>query len=73
MLGADINAKKVGRRRKALQDEARAQGVTVGQDTIRVLNASELAAWAGEHPSLAVSPLLGGITHVPVNFTTWSG
>ena len=73
VLGADINAKQVDRRRKALQDEAKAQGVAVGQDTIRVLNASDLAAWAGEHPSLAVSPLLGGITHVPVNFTAWSG
>ena len=73
VVGADINAKQVDRRRKALQDEAKAQGVTVGQDTIRVLNASDLAAWAGEHPSLAVSPLLGGITHVAVNFTAWSG
>jgi hypothetical protein len=73
VFGADINAGQVARRRTALEDVARAQGVVVGQDTIGVLNASHLAAWAGEHPSLAVSPLLGGISHVPVNFTTWSG
>lgn len=72
VVGADINAQQVARRRKALEDEAAAQGVTVGQDTILVLNASHLAAWASGYPSLAVSPLLGGISHAVVNFAAWS-
>lgn len=72
VVGADINAKQVAGRRKALEDEAKAQGITVELDTIMVLNASHLAAWASGYPPLAVSPLLGGITHAVVNFAAWS-
>jgi hypothetical protein len=73
VLGADLNARKVAGRRKALQDEAGAHGIAVSCGTFAVFNASDLAAWAAEHPSLAVSPLLGGITHAAVNFAGWSG
>ncbi len=72
VVGADINAKQVAGRRRALEEEAKAQGVRVKRDTIKVFNASDLANWAAEHPSLAVSPLLGGIAHVALNFAAWS-
>jgi hypothetical protein len=72
VVGADINARQVVGRRQALEEEAKAQGVRVKRDTIKVLNASDLANWAAEHPSLAVSPLLGGIAHVALNVAAWS-
>lgn len=72
VVGADINAKKVAGRRRTLEDEAAAQGIVVERDTIKVFNASDLAAWAAGYLSLAVWPLLGGITHAVVNFAAWA-
>lgn len=72
VIGADINAQMVASRHRALEDEVAAQGIAVEQDTIKVFNASTLAEWAAGYPSLAVSPLLDGVTHAAVNFEDWA-
>jgi len=72
VLGKDLTAAKVRRRRKALEVEAEALGIEVRTGMFEVLNASDLAAWAGEHPALAVSPLLRGIGNVAQPFWAWS-
>lgn len=72
LVGADINADAKRRRRVALETAAADLGINVEPGTIEVLNASDLAEWASEHPSLAVSPLLGGVGHVALNFASWS-
>jgi hypothetical protein len=71
VLGKDLTAPMVRRRRKALEEEAEALGIEVRAGTFEVLNASGLAAWAGEHPALAVSPLLRGIGNVVQPFWVW--
>jgi hypothetical protein len=72
VLGADLTDTKVRKRRTALEEEAAALGIAVQSGMFEVLNASDLAAWAEEHPTLAVSPLLHGIDNVAVNFVEWS-
>jgi hypothetical protein len=72
VLGADLTDAKVRRRREALEEEATTLGIDLQPGMFEVLNASDLAAWAQEHPALAVSPLLHGITNVAHNFAQWS-
>jgi hypothetical protein len=71
VLGKDLTAPMVRRRRKALEEEAEALGIEVRAGMFEVFNASGLAAWAGEHPALAVSPLLRGIGNVVQPFWVW--
>lgn len=72
VLGADLTAAKVRRRRIALEAEAAELGVDVGPDTFVVLNASDLAHWASGYPALALSPLIGGIGDAALPFRAWS-
>jgi len=72
VLGADLTPAKVKRRRQALEDEAIALGIATHDGMFAVLNASDLAAWTAEYPSLAVSPLLCGIGNVAQPFAVWS-
>lgn len=72
VLGKDITAVMARNRRQALEEEAGAQGIAVRPGMFEVLNASDLAAWASHYPSLAVSPVLGGIGHVAEAFPRWS-
>jgi hypothetical protein len=72
VVGVDINEDQVHRRREALREEAERLGVVLDNDTIDVLNASDLAEWAERHPSLAVSQLLGGIRGSAEDFDEWS-
>lgn len=72
VLGADINSAQVGRRRDALRDEASKLGIKLTDDSIEVLNASDLAEWAQSRPSLAVSQLLGGIRGSAEDFNEWA-
>jgi len=72
VLGADLNNALVARRRAALEDQARTLGINIRPGMFEVLNASDLAAWATEHPSLAVSPLLEGIGLAVRPFASWS-
>lgn len=71
-LGADLTDAQVGGRRVALEEEAAALGIDVQIGMFEVLNAGDLAAWAEEHPALAVSPLLHGIDNVAHPFAQWS-
>lgn len=71
-LGADLTDNRVRNRRKALEQEAASLGIDVRPGLFEVLNASDLAAWAEEHPALAVSPLLRGIDNVAHPFAQWS-
>lgn len=72
VLGAGLNDSLIKARRKSLRDKAIALGILLEDDSIEVLDANALARWSGDHPSVAVSPLLGGIDSVAQNFTTWS-
>ena len=72
VLGADLTEAKVRSRRVALEQEAAALGIEVIPGMFEVLNASDFAAWAEEHPALAVSPLLHGIGNVAHPFAQWS-
>lgn len=72
VLGADLTDTQVGRRRVALEEEAAVLGIDVRAGMFEVLNASDLATWAEEHPALAVSPLLRGIDNVAHPFALWS-
>ncbi|WP_328990335.1 hypothetical protein OG394_29295 [Kribbella sp. NBC_01245] len=72
VLGADLTPVKVTKRRKALEEAAASKGIEVVSGMFEVLPASALASWAEEHPSLAVSPLLGGIGNVAMPLAQWS-
>jgi hypothetical protein len=72
VLGVDINHAKVQARRKALRETAQQLGIALEDDTIEVLNASDLAEWAERQPSLAVSQLLGGVRGYVEDFDEWS-
>jgi hypothetical protein len=71
VLGADINDGQVRSRRNALRDEAGQLNIPLNDDTIEVLNASDLAEWAESHLSLAVSQLLGGVRSAVEDFDEW--
>jgi hypothetical protein len=73
VLGADITFVKKGNRRKALREKAEALGICLQDDTIEELNASDLADWAQQHPSLTISHLLGGIRRDAEDFDEWAG
>lgn len=72
MLGADINPAFKNRRRKALREIAEALGISLEDDSIEVLNASDLAEWAQQHPSLSLSHMLGSIRTDVEDFESWS-
>lgn len=72
VLGADLTPAKVTKRRKALEKAAASKQIKVVPGMFEVLPASVLASWAEEHPSLAVSPLLGGISNVAMPLGQWS-
>lgn len=72
VLGADVNNAQVRRRRDALREEAEKLGIRLADDSIEVLNASDLAEWAQSRPSLTVSQLLGGIRGAAEDFNEWA-
>ena len=73
VLGADLTPDKVRRRREALEEEAdEGLGIEIRPGMFEVLNASDLAAWAGQYLALAVSPLLQGIGNVARTFGEWA-
>lgn len=73
VLGADLTPDKVRRRREALEEEAAdGLGIEIRPGMFEVLNASDLAAWAGQYLALAVSPLLQGIGNVARTFGEWA-
>jgi hypothetical protein len=73
VLGADLTPDKVRRRREALEKEAdEGLGIEIRPGMFEVLNASDLAAWAGQYLTLAVSPLLQGIGNVARAFGEWA-
>jgi hypothetical protein len=71
-LGADINPAFKDERRKALRQAAEALGIRLEDDSIEVLNASDLAEWAQRHPSLSLSHILGSIRTDLEDFDSWS-
>lgn len=72
MLGAASNDRKIRDRRAALVEKATELGIPNADQRIEVLDANSLARWIEEHPTLAVSPLLGGIDTVATNFAGWA-
>lgn len=72
VLGADINPAFKERRRKALRETAEAHGIALQDDSLEVLNASDLAEWAQRHPSLSLSHVLGSIRTDVEDFDSWS-
>jgi hypothetical protein len=72
VLGASLTADKVKRRRNALIQEAEQLGIVLKDDSIDVMTADSLAAWAEEYPALAVWPPLGGIDYGAIPFENWS-
>jgi hypothetical protein len=72
VLGADINPAFKDRRRKALRETAEALGIGLENDSIEVLNASDLAEWAQQHPSLSLSHIVGSIRTDVEDFESWS-
>jgi hypothetical protein len=72
VLGADINPAFMDRRRKALRETAEALGIGLENDSIEVLNASDLAEWAQQHPSLSLSHIVGSIRTDVEDFESWS-
>lgn len=72
VLGKDVNYAQVQRRRNALREEIRRLGIGLADDSVEVLNASDLADWAQSRPSLAVSQLLGGIRGTAEDFCEWA-
>jgi hypothetical protein len=72
VLGAALNDKKIRKRRQELEAKAKALGVTPAAGMIEVLDANALARWIEAHPTLAVSPVLGGIDTVAQNYASWS-
>ncbi|MGO9552326.1 hypothetical protein [Mycobacterium sp.] len=73
VVGADITSAKKRNRRKALRETAEALGISLEDDAIEVLNASDLADWAQQHPSLSISHLLGSIRTDVEDFDSWAG
>ena len=69
VLGAELTAQKIDRRRIALVEEAQALGLPT--DDLEVLDANALARWASEFPIFAISPLFGGTVGFQ-DFETWS-
>ncbi|WP_410677281.1 hypothetical protein [Amycolatopsis sp. cmx-4-68] len=67
-----LDSALVASRRQALEEEAASLGIDVRPGMFQVMNASDLAAWAREHPALAVSPLLEGIGQIAHPFSQWS-
>lgn len=72
VLGASLTSKKVKARRDALVDAAASANISVQEGRIEVLAGDALARWAEYYPSIAVSPILGGIGHVGQGFDQWS-
>ncbi|MFJ3035717.1 hypothetical protein ACIPC2_15010 [Curtobacterium pusillum] len=72
VLGASLTSKKVKARRDALVDAAVSAHISIGEGQIEVLAGDALARWAEQYPSIAVSPILGGIGHVGQGFDQWS-
>jgi hypothetical protein len=72
VLGAGLNDTKIKARRQRLIEKAEELGLTLQPDSIEVLDANALARWIQEHPYLAVSPLLGGMDTVALNFDSWA-
>ncbi len=71
-IGVSLTHPTLKSRRDALIEKAQELGISLRADSIEVYSADALARWAEEHPSLAVSPLLGGIDHVALSFTRWA-
>lgn len=72
VLGADLTDDKVTRRREALEAAAASLGIKVLPGMFEVLQASDLADWAEQHPAVAVSRLLGGIGNVAIPLAQWA-
>lgn len=72
VLGASLTSKKATARRKALILAAKNASIDVIEGQIEVLAGDGLARWAETYPSIAVSPILGGIGHVGQEFEQWS-
>jgi hypothetical protein len=73
VIGADITFDQKRNRRKALRETAKALDISLEDDSIEVLNASDLADWAQQHPSLTISHLLGSVRTDVEDFDSWAG
>ncbi|WP_228942868.1 hypothetical protein [Nocardioides sp. Leaf374] len=72
VLGASLTPRKLDKRRAALLEEATTLGLEVDSESIQVLHADSLAAWAESFPALAVWPGLGGNGHGTQTFEGWA-
>jgi hypothetical protein len=72
VLGSDLSFLQIKNRQEKLIDARAALGITCEEGAIEVLHAEHLARWTEEHPSLAVSKILGGAGDVVMDFKDWS-
>ncbi len=72
VLGASLTSQKIRARRDALISAAQDIGINLIEGQIEVLAADGLARWVEKYPSLAVSPMLGGMGQVGQGFDQWS-
>jgi hypothetical protein len=75
VIGEGLTDQKVKNRREKLIAQAEESlDITIDRndEVIEVLDANSLARWVQEYPCLAVSPMLGGIDTVALNFESWA-
>lgn len=75
VIGAGLTDQKIKNRRLKLiaqAEETLSIKIDPDGDVIEVLDANSLARWAQEYPYLAVSPMLGGIDTVALNYESWA-
>ncbi|KKW65050.1 hypothetical protein AAV95_08895 [Mycolicibacterium elephantis] len=75
VIGAGLTDQKIKTRRAKLIAQAEESlGIKIDStdDVIEVLDANSLARWVQEYPYLAVSPMLGGIDTVALNYEGWA-
>lgn len=74
VLGKSHPSSKIKDRLDKLTEAAVGKGVVLNDDSIKVLTADSLARWTEENPSLAISPLLPGvsISNIAVPFGGWA-
>lgn len=73
VLGVELTFAKKKRRLEALRAQAETLGISLEEDSIDILTASDLAEWAQHHPSLTIAHMLGGIWNDVENFSDWAG
>jgi hypothetical protein len=75
VIGEGLTDQKItARREKLIAQAEESLHITIDRndEVIEVLDANSLARWVQEYPYLAVSPMLGGIDTVALNFDSWA-